>query len=67
MAELEEITETLRRQRKDLEELKDSTISRRAAAADLVSRIEDLNRRVADTRKRFEASVAESGSSQKEP
>ena len=65
MAELEAIAEALRRQRKDLEQLKDSTISRRAAAADLVSRIEELNRRVEDTRKRFQESVTESGSPKK--
>ena len=65
MAELEMLAEALRRQRKDLEELKDGTLARRAAAADLVSKIEDLNRRVEDTRKRLQASVTESGSPKK--
>ena len=65
MAELEAIAEALRRQRKDLQELKDSTISRRAAAADLVSKIEELNRRAEDTRKRFQASVTEPRSPRK--
>jgi hypothetical protein len=65
MAELEAIAEALRRQRKDLQDLKDSTFSRRAAAADLVSKIEELNRRAEDTRRRFQASVTESGTPRK--
>ena len=57
MADLEEIADMLRRQRRDLEQLMDSTSSRSSQTADLVQKIEDLRRRCDDTRRRFEASV----------
>jgi predicted nucleic acid-binding Zn-ribbon protein len=59
MAELEIIAETLRRQRKDLEDLMDSTASRSGQTAELVSRIEALRRRSEETERRFEASVSQ--------
>lgn len=62
MAELEMIAETLRRQRRDLEDLMDSTASRCDEAADLVDRIQDLQRRVEATQRRFEAALRESNS-----
>lgn len=62
MAELQAITESLRRQRKDLEDLMDSTWTRSGQTAELVGKIEDLRRRVEETQRRFSASVRESDS-----
>jgi phosphohistidine phosphatase SixA len=60
MAELEVLTQSLRRQRRDLDELMDSTLVRSGQTAELVSRIEDLQRRIEDTQRRFEAGKTES-------
>ncbi|HEX6100802.1 MAG TPA: hypothetical protein VF432_31080 [Thermoanaerobaculia bacterium] len=59
MAELEVLTQSLRRQRRDLDELMDSTLVRSGHTAELVSRIEDLGRRIEDTQRRFEAGKTE--------
>lgn len=55
MAELDVITESLRRQRKDLEDHKDETISRRSQTAALIDRIEDLRVRSERAQRVFEA------------
>lgn len=60
MAELDAITEALRRQKRDLEDLIESTSSRGDEAADLVAKIENLRRRAEETQRRFDASVRES-------
>jgi hypothetical protein len=60
MAELEVIAEMLRRQKKDLREMKTNTASRSGETADLVSKIEDLRRRSEETQRRFQAAVRES-------
>jgi hypothetical protein len=57
MAELEAITETLRRQREDLEDLRDTTLSRSGATAELLEQITDLRRRVEETQGRLAASL----------
>jgi uncharacterized coiled-coil DUF342 family protein len=62
LAELDAIVETLRRQRKDLEELIERVASSSGETAELVGRIEDLRRRADDTQRRFLASVKESKS-----
>ncbi|HEX6098089.1 MAG TPA: hypothetical protein VF432_17315 [Thermoanaerobaculia bacterium] len=62
MAELEAIAEALRRQRQDLEELMDSTLTRSGQTTELVSKIEDLVRRSEETQRRFEAAMRESES-----
>lgn len=59
MADLPVIVETLRRQRKDLDELMEDTASRTGKAADLLSRIEDLRRRSEETLRRFPSSTDE--------
>lgn len=66
MAELSAIAETLRRQRQDLEELMDSTRTRRGQAAELVGQIEDLRRRVEDTQRRYTAAVGKASPSRME-
>lgn len=55
MAELEAIAESLRRQRQDLEDLMDSSLTRSGHAAELVGQIEDLRRRTEETQRRFDA------------
>ena len=65
MAELEAIAETLKRQRQDLEELQDRTLSRRGETAELVKQLEDLRLRSEATQRRYQASVAESNSTAK--
>lgn len=62
MAELDAISETLKRQRQDLEDLMDSTSSRSGDAAELVSKIEDLRRRSEETLRRFQNTAAASKS-----
>lgn len=57
MAELDAITEALRRQRQDLEGLIERTSSRTDEAAELISRIEDLRRRSEETLRRFQATA----------
>lgn len=59
MDELDHITETLRRQRKDLEEMLEETSSRSSDAAELVTRIEELRRRSEETQRRFAAAGIE--------
>jgi hypothetical protein len=59
MAELDAIAEALRRQRRDLRDLIDSTSSRRGATAELVDKIEELRRRAEETQRRSEAAVDE--------
>jgi hypothetical protein len=53
MAELDVIAEVLRRQRQDIEELKDETLSRRSQTAELLGQIEELRLRSEDTLRRF--------------
>jgi ABC-type transporter Mla subunit MlaD len=55
MADLEQITETLRRQRRDIDDLLERTASRSGDAADLVKQIGDLRQRCADTQARLAA------------
>ena len=55
MAELDVITESLRRQRKDLDDLADETLSRRSETAALLDQIEDLRARAERSRRVFEA------------
>lgn len=57
MDELEGIAETLRRQRKDLEQSIETTSSRSSDAAELVTKIEELRRRSEDTLRRFQSSL----------
>jgi phosphohistidine phosphatase SixA len=57
MAELEAITEALRRQRSDLEEMMDSTLTRSGQTAELLGQIADLQRRVEETQRRYEATI----------
>ena len=59
MAELEAIADNLKRQRQDLEDLWDRTLSRRGDAAELVNQIEDLRRRSEETLRRFQATAAQ--------
>jgi hypothetical protein len=65
MAELDVIAEMLRRQKKDLREMKANTASRSGETADLMSKIEDLRRRSEETQRRFHAAVRESESKEK--
>lgn len=60
MAELDVISETLRRHRKDLEDLAESTSSRSVQTAELLSKIEDLRARAEKTQRAFEAYAKES-------
>jgi phosphohistidine phosphatase SixA len=64
MVELEVIAETLKRQRRDLEDLIDSTSSRSGETAELVTKIENLRRRSEETQRRFQA-IAESNPKEK--
>lgn len=57
MADLETITETLRRQRRDLEELINGTSKGSEETADLLRRIEELKRRSEQTQRHFEMPV----------
>lgn len=49
MNDFEAIAATLRRQRKDIDELMESTASRSTETAALIEKIDDLRRRVAKT------------------
>jgi hypothetical protein len=53
MAELDHITEALRRQRKDLADSMDETTSRKSETAALLDRIEQLRERSAKTRRAY--------------
>jgi hypothetical protein len=59
MAELEAITEVLRRQREDLETLLDQTASRSGDTAKILEKIGDLRARCEQTQLRFEKAIAE--------
>ena len=56
MAELEQITEALRRQRQDIDDLLEQTATRSGDAADLLKKVKDLRRRSEATQRRYEAS-----------
>lgn len=56
MADLDQITELLRRQRQDIEDLLDSTLTRSGETAELVGKIEELRRRSEETLRRFQES-----------
>lgn len=62
MAELEGITETLRRQRKDLDDMAESTSTRSNETAALLEKIEELRLRAEKTNRAFES---QSGTSSK--
>ena len=55
--DLEVIADLLRRQRRDLEEMIDSTASRSHGTAELVRQIDDLRRRSEETLRRFESAA----------
>lgn len=55
MPELHEIAADLRRQRKDLDELLESTASRSGQTVELIGKIEELRKRSEKTRLQFEA------------
>lgn len=55
MAELDGITETLRRQRKDLDEMAESTSTRSNETAALLEKIEELRLRAEKTNRAFES------------
>lgn len=57
MAELETITETLRRQRRDLDEMINGTAKGSDETAELLRRIEDLKRRAEQTQRHFELPI----------
>jgi glucose-6-phosphate isomerase len=65
MAELNVIAEMLRRQKKDLRDMKANTASRSGETAELVTKIEDLRRRSEETQRRFQAAATESSSEEK--
>lgn len=54
------LAESLRRQREDLEELMDNTLTRSSQAAELVGQLEDLRRRTEETQRRFARAAEES-------
>jgi hypothetical protein len=55
MAALDAIAAELRRQRKDIDDLLDNTVSRSGETTALLKKIEDLRRRAEETRQRFVA------------
>jgi len=59
MAELNAIAEALRRQRKDLDADLESTSTRQGENSKLLANIENLRRRVAETREKFGAAPGE--------
>jgi predicted nuclease with TOPRIM domain len=60
MAELDAITEDLRRQRRETDDLMEQTSTRRGETADLADKIEDLRRRSEENLRRFRSSAEES-------
>ena len=60
MAELEGITEILRRQRKDLDEMVESTSTRSSETAALLEKIEELRARAEKTNRAFESQTQSS-------
>lgn len=65
MVELKDITETLRRQRADLDELVDETLSRSSQTAELLGKIEELRARSEKTQRAIQPKPAESRSPRK--
>jgi hypothetical protein len=65
MAELDAIAEMLRRQRKDLDDLRDETLSRRSDTAEVLARLADLRARSENTDRVFQSQLEESESSKK--
>ena len=59
MAELENITEALRRQRRDLDEMINSATRGSDETAELLRRIEELRRRSEQTQRHFEIPIRE--------
>ena len=55
MGELNDIAADLLRQRKDLDELLESTSNRSSQTTELIAKIEDLRKRAELTRLKFEA------------
>lgn len=55
MVALDAIAAELRRQRKDIDDLLESTSSRSAETTELVKKIEELRRRAEETQRRFVA------------
>lgn len=55
MADLAVLTEMLRLQRQDIDEMLEQTLSRSSQAAELVGKIEELRHRSEDTLRRFRA------------
>ena len=55
MAEFHAIAEALRRQRKDLEELSDSTALSSGETSKLIEKIEELRQRAEQTQRLFQA------------
>jgi hypothetical protein len=60
MAELNVILESLRRQRKDLHDLGEDTLSRTSETAALIEKIENLRTRSEKTERLFQSEPAES-------
>jgi predicted ATP-grasp superfamily ATP-dependent carboligase len=58
MAELEGIAETLRRQRQDLDDLVDQTVSRKVDTEKLIEKIEELRARSERTQRMFDETQA---------
>jgi hypothetical protein len=58
MDDLEAIAATLRRQREDLEDLLDGSLSRGAETSILIDKITELRRRAEETQRLFEATMA---------
>ena len=59
MAELEAIAETLRRQRQELDDTMDSTLSRVQETSRLLEQVSDLRRRAEQTQRRYARAVAD--------
>jgi hypothetical protein len=60
MAELDVITESLRRQRRDLDDLVDETLSRRSETAALLDQIGDLRARAERSQRVYQAQADQS-------
>lgn len=58
MDELQAIAESLKRQREDLEDLLDGSVSRRIETSMLIEKIAELRRRAEETQRLFEATMA---------
>lgn len=62
MAELHTIASELRRQRKDLDDLLETTSTRSAQTADLLAKIEELRRRAEETQRKYDERLKMPGS-----